>query len=279
MLSALAINGTTLHETSSRQVKSVVGLIGLSPTRRNVRIRPTADGAIDDSKYRDESLITIVGDTSGVNAFSEFRVISAALLATLTTPSLLTWTEGAAGLALQRTVKLASAVEPPLEEAALVLRYGIVLSSADPVAYSQTLTTATGNTLSAVGGGRTYYMTFNWTYAAAGAGTASFTNSGNAPTRPLLRIYGVVTNPSIILGSKRISLLGTVSSGEYVEIDLSTRSITRVTGSIRSDAKNMIDPVGTQWFSLPAGANVLQLVAYSFDASARLDVIGRSAYV
>lgn len=281
MLSTLALNGVTLHETSHREVVSVAGLVGISPVRRSARERPTADGSIDDSRYRDESLVTIAGETFGTydEAFSEFRILSTQFLSTLTSPGLLTWTEGVTGLALQRVVKLASAVEPTLTEGPAILRYGAVLASSDPSAYSQTLTTAVGNTLSTLGGGMVMPFVFPFTFAVSGGGLATFVNSGNTITRPLLRIYGDCTNPIIVVGLSRITLVGPVAAGEYVEIDLSARTITRVsTAGISTSAMSMLDAANTQWFSLAPGSTTLQMLASTFDAIAHLEVVGRSAY-
>ncbi len=281
MLSALAVDNTVLHETANRAVVSVTGLVGISPVRRSVRPRPTADGSIDETRYRDESLITVAGETFGTveQAIAEFRAVSGAFLATLDRPGLLTWTEGLTGLALQRTVKLASALEPALSEAAGIVRYGAVLAAADPAAYSQTLTTAYGNALSGGGGGDVFPDVFPDVFAASGGGIAAFTNAGNAPTRPLLRIYGAATNPTVVHpDGRRIALTGVVSDGEYIEVDLSARTITRVLSGVRTPAMNMLDPATTRWFALAPGTTNLQLVAASFDAGAHLEISGRSAY-
>jgi hypothetical protein len=285
VLSALALNGVVLHETSTRQVSEITGLIGAPPVRRNVRVRPMAHGSIDSSRYFDEAVVSLVGSTNGLNgdidqAISEFRLISTAFQATLETPGLLTWTEGAAGLALQRTVKLAAETNAKLSEAAAELTYGYVVTCADPTAYSQTLQTIVGSPMSTLAGGATFPLRFPVTFAPGGSGTAVFTNVGNAETLPLLRLYGLAVNPAATLvGGRQIQLNGTIAAGEYIEIDLLRKTLTRVNGSVRTSARGMLDSANSQWFGLPANVTTtVQLLAASFDGGAHIEIVGRSAY-
>lgn len=279
MLSAIAINGLALHDTATREVVSVGGLIGVSPVRRSVRVRPTAHGSIDESRYLDESLITIVGDVFGTQeeCFAELRTLSQAFMATLESPGILSWTEGATGLSLQRTVKLASGVEPELSEGSGILRYQVIFAASDPVSYSQALTTAVGNPLSAVSGGKTYPLTYSYVYALSAGGSATFLNAGIRPTAPLLRVFGTVVNPQIVLGDKRIVLNGSVTAPDYLEIDLHERTIFLVQAGLRISRLGMLDP-STRWFSLPAGESTLTLLGSEFDGNAKLTILGRSAY-
>lgn len=292
MLSALSIDdqtgaAVTLHETSARSVLSVDGLVGIAPVRRSVRQRPTGHGAIDESRYLDEALTEVVGDVYAATqelTYAELRTVLAPMLATLDgNAALLKWTEGATGLALQRLVKLASAVQPTLSEAAPLLRYQAVFAAQDPRAYSQTLTTATGAALSSAGGGDTFPDTFTATagdtFDTSGGGTASFTNAGNRPTPPVLRIYGQVTNPQVVHpDGRRIALIGDVAASDYLEIDVQARTINLVQGAVTTSRLDLLDAAATRWFELAPGTTVLQLVGSPFSGTARLDVLGRSAY-
>jgi hypothetical protein len=64
---------------------------------------------------------------------------------------------------------------------------------------SQTLTTATGGALTDLGGGRVFPQIHPWTFAPAASGLCSFTNAGNEDTRPLLRLNGSLSDPSVVL--------------------------------------------------------------------------------
>lgn len=290
MLSALAINGTALHETTTRAVRSVEGLVGISAPRRSVRPRPQAHGSIDETRYLDEGIVSIAGDVWGSTqeaAYAELRVLNGVIMSSMGDSAAgmtLTWTEGVSGLSLQRTVRLAGPMLPPLIEGGARLTYSLILASCDPVSYSQTLTTATGSALATAGGGDLFPDTFTAlggdVFADSAAGTTMFTNAGNMETRPVLRIYGLVTAATVVCGTSRISLTGSIAAGDYLDIDLRSRKLTLWSGGVSSNAAALLVPGSTQWFALPANATTtLSLLAGTFDASARLDVIGRSAYM
>lgn len=181
------------------------------------------------------------------------------------------------GHALQRLVKLDGDLDPPFQEGQAVLTYQAQFFSEDPRAYSQTLQLITGTALSASGGGRTIPTPFNYTYSSSGGGTASFTNAGNRPTPPIFRIYGMCVNPviAIVGGSLKLSFLGTIANGDYLEIDVAKRTV-KLNGA--SNRLNFLDSANTTWFELPKGTSNLQLIAGTFDGTARLDVLGRSAF-
>lgn len=288
MLASLSLDDqsgapVTLHETAKRCLTSVTGLVGIGPLRDSRRVRPQAHGGIDETRYEDGRIIALEGEvmsTVGIeDAFAEFRAITAPMLGTLDgAPALMKWTEGVSGLALQRYVRLASDVEPPLQEGAALLHYQAQFYAEDPRAYSQTLQTVSGSTLAALGGGKRYPRTYPKTYASSGGGTATFANAGNRPTPPVLRIWGACVNPQVVLlnTGQRIALKGTIAASDFIELDVARRTIL-LHGS--EGRQNFYDPTMSQWFELPANATSnLQLVADSFDGTAHLDVIGRSAY-
>lgn len=288
MLSSLTLddssgNAVTLHETTNRAVSRVTGLVGITSVRDSRRVRPTAHGAIDETRYEDGRIITVEGavwsQNSQAAAYTEFRAITTAMLQTLDVgPAALKWTEGASGLSLQRMVKLASDIDPPIEEAAAELKYQVQFFAEDPRAYSQSLVTATGNSLSVASGGATFPRTFPVAFNPSGGGIAVFTNAGNRPTPPTLRIYGTCQDPQILLlgTSGKIALTGTIGAGDYLELNAAERTI-KLNGA--TNRLNMLDAANTTWFELPANSSSsLQLIAASFDTSARLDVLARSAY-
>ncbi len=169
MLSLLTLNDSegnahVLHEDTSasrRLVKSVTGLVGITPLRDSKRVRPQAHGSINETAYQEGSLIAIDGEVWSIassgqieDALEELRAINKVCMETLPTPgfpaygpALLKWTEGVSGLKLQKAVKLDSDLDPTLQEAAGFIPYHVQFFSEDPRAYSQTLTEATGGTI------------------------------------------------------------------------------------------------------------------------------------
>ena len=212
------------------------------------------------------------------DAYAEFRAITSPMVETLDVgPALLKWTEGASGLSLQRLVKLAGDVDPPIEGGEASLSYQAQFYAEDPRAYAQIPTLVVGGTLSAAAGGMVLPVKFPFTFSPSAGGTAPVSNVGNRPTPPAFRIYGQCTNPQILLveTGERIVLSGTVAAGDFLEIDTQRRSVSLNGLTSRN---NFIVPATTEWFELPKGGSTIRLLAETFDATARVDVEYRAAY-
>lgn len=285
-LSSITLNdaaGTPveLHQTTKRHIYRAVGLIGVQPPRQVVRTRPTAHGSINNTRWTDGRLIVLDGRVfsplSASDAYAEFRTVAGAMLETLDEGSaLLKWTEHG-GLSLQALVKLHGEVEPPVEVGPNLLAYQAQFLAEDPRAYSQTLSTSTGGTLSTSPGGWAAPETPPITFSISAGGTTAVANVGNRPTPPIFRVYGACTNPQILLvgTSSRIALTGSIVAGAYLEIDVAKRTI-KMNGTASS--LNFLDAAATTWFELPKGTSTIQLLAPTFDTVARCDVLYRSAY-
>lgn len=294
MISSLTLadkDGTdvALMGTTGRECISISGLLGSGPVRDVRRVKPQRRGGIDESAYEDGSLVAAEFEaTSTVSvaaAISTYRTMVAPMKQTLRHGAAwLKWREDTAGLQLQRKVKLASDVDPPLSNNAALVAWQAQFFCEDPRAFSQTQTTTTGAALSSSGGGKTYPFVYPRLYTATGGGTCSPVNAGTDDTPPIFRIYGYAVNPQIVnlttqerivLGSA--SSLATISSGDYLEIDVAARTL-RLNGSTTGDRASFLDSAGSTWFELAPGTNYLQLIATDYDAGARLDVLARDAY-
>jgi hypothetical protein len=83
-------------------------------------------------------------------------------------------------------------------------------------------------------------------------------------------------DPILLVGTDyRIALTGTISAGDYLEIDVQNRSIT-INGT--TPALSFLDAANTTWFELPKGTSTVQMLAGTFDTSARVSVLYRAAY-
>lgn len=290
MLSAVTLDdntgaAVTLHQDApngKRWLTSATGLRGIQSLRDSKRVAPQRHGAINETRYEDGRNITLVGEIMSTisieDAFNEFALVATPMMQTLDSgAALLKWTEGATGNALQRLVKLDGDLEPPFQEAQAILSYQAQFFSEDPRAYSQTLQTITSSLLSLSGGGHTFPCTYPRTYASSGGGTVSFTNAGNRSTPPKFQIFGSCVNPQIVLVGTglKLSFIGTINAGDFLEIDAAKRSV-RLNGT--TNRFNLYDGANSTWFDLPSATSNLQLVAGTFDSNALLKVIGRSAY-
>lgn len=290
MLSALTLDNQTgtaipLINPPKREIEEADGLYGTGSLRDSKRPRPQAHGGINETRYSDGKNITINGvigsNISIADAYTEWRTLANTMIDTLDgTDTLLKWSEPS-GLDLQRVVRLDSLEDPKLEESAAILRYQASFFAEDYRAYSQTLTTATGNVLAAASGGLVMPFTFPIRFAISGGGTVSFNNTGNRATPPIWRIYGYCVNPQIVfLGDtvgRRLVLNGTVPAGSYLEMDMFNRTV-RMNGSSAQSRANFFDASLSTWWELPVGMSNYQMVAADFDGVARLDCLARAAY-
>lgn len=291
MLSSVTLDGADgvavpLHsETGTRQLKRASGLVGIGSVRTAHTDRPTAHGGVDESEWESGRLIVLDGEVwsqvSQVEAYAQFRTITAPMIETLDKgPTLLKWTEGATGLALQRMVKLAGDVDPPLEGGAAALTYQAQFYAEDPRAYSQTETAVIGTPLSAASGGQMFPMRFPFTFTPSSGGVAACVNAGNRPTPAVFRIYGYLANPSLELveSRQRIVLNGAVAEGTFIDIGTTGSGERYIRLGGVTSRNNFLNSAASDWFELPKGTSTVRLLAENFDANARLEVFFRSAY-
>jgi hypothetical protein len=286
MLSALTLADNTgtdvvFHETSKRGLKKATGLVGITGVRSTVRPRPQGHGSINPSRWTDGKLIALEGETfsnvSVADALAEFRIISAAMVQSLEGGAVMKWTEGSSGLALQATVKLAGDCEPVLQEAAAMVAWAAQFQAEDARAFAQAQQLVSSTPFGASSGGLVFPDPWPWLFTGAAGGASTCVNAGNDATPAIFRIYGGCVAPRVQLGStgQAITLTGTVAAGDFLEVDVSRRSVL-LNGLY--NRRNFIDSANTSWFELPKGTSSVRLLSASFDASARLDVIFRSAY-
>lgn len=274
-------NPVTLSDAAGNVgLVEVQGLIGIGPPRDSRRVRPQSHGAIDETRFEDGRLIALVLEAAGPTyeaAIVNFRAVTAALLDTWESgPALLKWTEGTTGAQLQRLVRLASDVSPPIQDNAARFLFSVQLFAEDPCAYAQAATTTSG-LLSGGGGGLVAPIVFPVVFSQSFAGTLSINNMGNRKAPLVLRVYGQCVNPSVLIveTGETITLSGTINLGDYVEIDTQTRTL--LLNGVTS-VGSLLDSASTRWFSAPRGISTLRLLANSYDTNASLTATYRSAY-
>ncbi len=270
-------------------LKTATGLVGIGTPRLSQRVRPQAHGAINETVWEDGRTVTLEGEvwsTAGSGqieaALAAFRAITLPMMQTLDVgPALLQWTEGAAGNQLQMLVKLNAPVEPVLQEAMGIVAYHAEFYAEDPRAYTQAQTTVTSTALSVASGGLIMPFTLPFVFSGSAGGTLSVVNAGNRDTPLVFKINGACTNPRIVAGDgsgRQLVLVGSIADGQYVQVDTQARSVT-LNGSASQPLYNFVNSAASQWFNAPAMATTTyRLVADSWDASASLSCLYRSAY-
>lgn len=102
-------------------------------------------------------------------------------------------------------------------------------------------------------------------------------NRGSWIARPIITIYGGVTNPTItnLSTGKSILLNGTIASGDYVAIDCLQFLLTN---SVGANVFGLWDPT-SDWITLQPGDNIFTLVGQGLDLAARATVRFSSAWI
>jgi hypothetical protein len=257
--------------------------LGYPAVREVVTNRPDQDGIDDRTMLMGARVVTadIVAVASAgavidavATAFAPFMVPSArpVLHYVLDRPG-----------ATERTLTLrASGYSWPLKGAS---RRDIQLSwvASDPVARDPTVHTATAWAGSTAGGGRTYNLTFNRVYPAGTtpATVGQIRSPGDVPVRPLLRIYGPITDPYVQLsttGTPVVNYLIRFAAGFRVDpahfVDVDTAAKTAyIDGDIRQPAMSSIDWTNTTWPVLPASNAINYLYLFGTSTSPVTQVV------
>lgn len=124
--------------------------------------------------------------------------------------------------------------------------------------------------------GRTYPREYPWEYeAATGSGPTAVRVDGDAPSKPVFRLYGSQRDPKITnLATGQYLRLApyTIPSGTYVEIDpcnpLTGGPTILLNGEFHGSVYNALDPTST-WFDLQPGLNYLTASAENASSTSR----------
>ena len=261
-----------------RHVKTAEGLVGIM-ARERVRVRPGRHGIINTTKYRDSQPVVIDGELFGDtadDAWAEYNAVAAACAAAVDTDRGLRWTGGQLlGLVEQRSRVVE--LSPPIVVAEDVIRYRLTIRPADPRSFAQDIVIVPGPTVEGATGGKSYPYTYPRQYALAGSSDALFTVEGTDTTPPVLRVYGLCSDPRIILlsTSEEIRINGTVDADTYLDIDVDAREVRLEDGTVRND---LFDFELSTWFELPPGPQTVRLLASSTDENAHIEARYFPAY-
>lgn len=136
--------------------------------------------------------------------------------------------------------------------------------ASDPIVRDPAQKSAVAFAGSPLAGGRTYPLTFNRTYPPGGATptTGEIRSAGDVVVRPLVRIYGPITNPVVTMTPTtgadpagppaviRFVLGFQIPSGGFVDIDTAAKSAFR-NGDNAQSVMASIDWADTVWPVLP----------------------------
>ncbi|MFJ2174324.1 phage distal tail protein [Streptomyces sp. NPDC087851] len=157
--------------------------------------------------------------------------------------------------------------------------YSLLMTAADPRRYETTQQSGTTG-LPVVTGGLTPPITPPVTVTATTvAGQIVATNIGTIATRPVLRIDGPVTNPTVFAqyadGTvRRLAYSDTIASGEYLTIDVDAKQV------LLNGTASRRRYLSAQWPDIPPQQSMtFQFAASGYNSSALLTATWRSAWL
>lgn len=160
-----------------------------------------------------------------------------------------------------------------------VKAFQLAMVAADPRIYGSTLTSVSVDAAGDPSAGRTYSKTYDFGYGIGlSVGQALITNNGNGESPPVIRIYGPGVNPTLYSATtdESIVLTYTLGAGDYLELDLSARTV-RLNGD--TNRYGAINFPSTSWWLLQPDQNDIRLGYFSFTAGARMVIDYRDAWI
>jgi hypothetical protein len=246
--------------------------------RTSVEDRPEYDGAVAGNFYFGSRPVTLSGRIIAASATERNQAVVSLQRALRALRSDLTVKSTSSGLdPMQVTGRLAN---PPRITGGYVKEFQIGLICPDPRIYSQTLHSLTSSAAAGSVTGVPWPIVWpaNWGGGSGAAAIVSVVNAGNIETPPILRVYGIITNPEVRNNTTGASIYLdnlTLAGGEYVDIDVSAR--TAVTGTGVNVYAKVRFPASDWWLVSP-GTNDLELRATSTGAGVQLTVYWRDAW-
>lgn len=257
-------------------LEDVAGFDG-APVRLNVEDLPESDGAVAGDSYLGQRPVTLTGRVAAASASARNATVVSLQQALRALKGDLTLKSQASGLpAMQAKARLAA---PLRLSGGYVKAFQIALVCPDPRIYSQTLNqgVATG-AVSAPGASFSWVFPVNFGGGTGATQVVNVTNAGNFATAPIVRVWGPIANPQITNATQALSLYLdslTLVAGEYVDVDLGARTVTK------SDGSNLYSKVrfpGSSWWTLNPGSSTVQLWGTGTSGSTELDVSWRDAW-
>lgn len=156
-----------------------------------------------------------------------------------------------------------------------VAPYGIIESG--------TLHQETANaSTSGAEGGRAYDLIYDRAYAGgATIGQTAVINVGTADAYPILRVYGLCTNPVItnVTQGKSLAFTGlTINAGEFLEINTRARTVYYLGNSADSRYDKM-NFASSAWWTLSPGINLINFTPATFSTPSQTIIEYRDAWL
>lgn len=277
MITTIAINGLTIGTVASGYVfKSLAGF-DYPTVRVNVKENGNYHGARYGSAYYGARVMTIEGEIWGDSpedyelkrrALGQaFTILNGLQPVTFTTRG---------GLVLKADCIVNNRVEIPYESG-LMQRGTFRIELIAPFPFFLSSTTQTTAVYVFEGGGGEIPSEIPFTFSEGLAGNVDINNLGNVEAYPIIRLYGIMTDPVIRNNTSGLQLsldYELTTTDQYIEIDTYRRTVKR--GD--TGANIFANATGDFW-TLKTGINNVVLSASSYAEGARAEVVYQYHYL
>jgi hypothetical protein len=233
--------------------------LGYPEVREVVNNRPDVDGTDDRTRlFGSRAISADIHAQAGVLTCDEIADLFAPYMVASARPELHYVLDRPGQPERMVTVRAAGFTAPISGKATWEIHLAFV--APDPVMRDPTERSAIARVGSDDPGGRGYPLTFPRYYSAGGGGptTGEIMSPGDVPVRPLLRIYGPVTDPVVKLAPTlqqppveyRVAFVAgfRIASGAWVDVDTDRRTVMDSTGA---SLMAQLDWAATTWPVLP----------------------------
>lgn len=276
MIASITASGLTMGSYSTGYIFNSFAGLGTPELRIDVRDKGNFDGARLGLYNYGRRVIRIEGELYGTSS-ADFEDKRRALLkAFAIDQGLQTITiQTHAGNSVFIDAILNASLEVPYSKGQMTFcDFRLELVAPDPFFRSSTLNES--EVFPFTGGGYKIPFSIPLSLGSGGSGATTITNNGNGIEFPIIKIFGAIENPSIqnsTLG-KTLSINYSIpTSTDYIELNTETRTAT-FNGII-----NISDKIGTDWWYLQTGDNIIKLSSASYSGSSKAIVYHYDRYL
>lgn len=244
--------------------------LGAPAVRDNVNNTPGGDGTDDDTAYHGSRAVaaSITAWDDGTVPLDDIPGLFAPYMVASARPEL-HYTLKSANTAERILALRPAAPSAPLANGAMTEMQLQWVTVGSPFAKSATVKTATAYMGTAISPGFRFPLTFPLTFPAGSYPTtwADFAVAGDVPTPPKFRLYGPFSNVWVTvvpfptlnyeLSAAEVNISGNVAAGDYIDVDMETRTATYFQGSTgaTTDVLDWLNWADTVWGPLAPGTS------------------------
>lgn len=276
MITSIVFNGLTIGEYQTGYLLGNTSGFDYPITDIDIRDRGNYIGAELGSYLYGRRVMTLEGEIVGADADDyedKRRALEQALDVMIGLQTFTITTRG--GIIVQTDAIINKKPELPYQKGQII-RGAFQIELSSPYPFFLGTTEQSTEVSHFIGGGGALPARLPFSLGSGGSGATTIVNAGNGQAYPVIRLYGVITNPSItnVTTGKSLSFTYSLaSSTDYIEIDTFYRTV-KLNG-----ITNIRQYLSGDWWSLIQGNNSIKFRGSDYSASAVAVITYRDTYI